>query len=85
MVMEMDKDDIVSKNIEEKPKKQQIKTKKIKAKVNYSKPLRNVTSVSYEDNGTIFSVFINGIYKKNIEIEYSGNFSNDTIIKVREE
>ena len=86
MVIEMDKDKVLLEDVEvvQKPKKAAPKTKKIIATVNYSKPSKNLTSVSYEKNGTICSVFIKGIYTGTIEIEYTGDvFDNTKIIRVK--
>ena len=67
-----------------KPKKAAPKTKKIIATVNYSKPSKNLTSVSYEKDGTICSVFIKGIYTDKVEIEYTGDsFNKDKIVSVK--
>lgn len=66
---------------------QNSKTKrnKIKAKVNYSKINKNVTSISYTIDGITYSVFINGIYKGDLEIYYLGDkFDNTKIVKVLE-
>ena len=86
MVIRMDKDKVVLEDVEvvEKPRKATPKTKKIIAKVNYSKPSKNLTSVSYESNGAICSVFIKGIYTGTVEIEYTGDaFDNSKIIRVK--
>lgn len=66
---------------------QNSKTKrnKIKAKVNYSKINKNITSISYTIDGITYSVFINGIYKGDLEIYYLGDkFDNTKIVKVLE-
>ena len=66
---------------------QNSKTKrnKIKAKVNYSKINKNITSISYTIDGITYSVFINGIYKGDLEIYYLGDkFDNTKIVNVLE-
>lgn len=61
------------------------KRNKIKAKVNYSKINKNITSISYTIDGITYSVFINGIYKGDLEIYYLGDkFDNTKIVKVLE-
>lgn len=82
----MDKDNVVLEDVKAlpKPKKAAPKTKKIIATVNYSKPSKNLTSVSYEKDGTICSVFIKGIYTDKVEIEYTGDsFNIEKIVSVK--
>lgn len=82
----MDKDNVVLEDVKAtpKPKKAAPKTKKIIATVNYSKPSKNLTSVSYEKNGAICSVFIKGIYTDKVEIEYTGDsFNIEKIVSVK--
>lgn len=84
--MKMDKSEVILEDVKvvEKPRKAAPKTKKITAAVNYSKPSKNLTSVSYEKNGTVCSVFIKGIYTGKVEIEYTGDiFDNTKIIRVK--
>lgn len=75
---------------EEKPagpivsSKRSTKTKTLKAKVNYSKPSRNKTSISYTKNGRTYAVFIDGIFENEVEISYTGKeFSTKNIVSVK--
>ena len=72
--------------VEEKPKKKANKEilNKIVCKVNYNLPKKNKTSVSYDKNNSVYSVFIDGIYEGKIEIEYSGKeFLKENIKKIK--
>lgn len=65
-------------------KKIKLRSKKIKAIVNYSKPSRKLTSITYCENGNKYSTFVDGIYDGEIEIEYFGDsFDNKNIIKIK--
>lgn len=66
-----------------KPK--QSYTKKIKLKCNYFDNKKNRTSISYEENGNILSIFIKGKYSGYVEIEYKNNFIEEkNIVNVKE-
>lgn len=67
-----------------KPTKRQRRMKKINATVNFVNKKRNKTSISYEKNGSICSVFIDGIYDGDIEIEFYGSdFNNKSIANIK--
>lgn len=68
------------KNVSSKPKKQEIRTKKITASVVYSSG--NKTSVSYNNNGEKCAMFIKGTYKNKVEIEYTDSLTQGNIVKV---
>lgn len=57
--------------------------KKIKCKVNYNIPHRNITSVEYIVDDIKYACFVDGIYTDYIEIHYTGEFDNKNIIKIK--
>lgn len=64
-------------------KKQEVTTDKIIAIALYNKG--NKTAVSYKQGNVFCSIFIDGIYKDRIEIEYKdGKLSKDNIIRITE-
>lgn len=69
---EVREEEKVEEVIETPKRKKKEVLNKIVCKVNYNLPNKNKTSILYSNEGSSYSVFIDGIYNGTVEIEYSG-------------
>lgn len=81
-VMDNSIDEDKNKKLIDSPQKKH--TRKMKASVNYAKPSKNKTSISFLKNGKKQSVFIPGVYSGELEIEYTGKeFLSKNIVSIK--